>query len=678
MKTRKDSYFKIVILFVGLMSILLGIGMQKSFAETVDFAYIDSTGQRLTNGTAVGNTYNYDYGHAPEAVFDEENYVNYADRAYLKKSVTEDSETQGLFDVTLDVKGNQIGTPIDLVLVIDYSSSMTGEKLTNALIGLQQFGNELADSLANGNIRVGIVAYNREVYSTNGFSSNMNDLENFLKYTAESHSGTFMQKGLLAGQRLLLEKSRPEAEKLFIHIGDDSANRSYLPVQGAKEYPNEGEIIDYNGYHTDRYIQDFQTDSDKYYTTNSNPSDPNAISVSSSIVTDATLGTIVSLKHSGFTCYSIATAPSARGEYIGRNLASKPQQYLTTDENLSGLGSALTEIANQIDKTIPNGTITDPMGQDILLQGAGEFNERSYQLVGWRKNEQGNWEQANDVVADVVVSEANQTITIANIALGENERLTCTYQVRLNTENTHFKGETWYLCNGRTTLAPTNENELLDFPIPSIKAPTTTIQVAKKWKNVAASEIPETIDYVIRRSSVVDPTSWQSSAVLSLRKQDNYQATIKELPVGNEKAVLPKYNNQGEDFTYQVAEVNVPDEFESTVTNNGNSFVITNTKKTTEPSTTEPSTTEPSTTEPSTTEPSTTESSMTESSAIDLRNSGPSTTKKETMLQIASESSTDSEAEHLPKTNEHSSSILVFLGTMIVGSVGYYLIRKIR
>ncbi len=634
MRTRKDSYFKIVILFVGLMSILLGIGMQKSFAETVDFAYTDSMGQRLTNGTAVGNTYNYDYGHAPEAVFDEENYVNYADRAYLKKSVKEDSETQGLFDVTLDVKGNQIGTPIDLVLVIDYSSSMTGEKLTNALIGLQQFGNELADSLANGNIRVGIVAYNREVYSTNGFSSNMNDLENFLKYTAESHSGTFMQKGLLAGQRLLLEKSRPEAEKLFIHIGDDSANRSYLPVQGAKEYPNEGEIIDYNGYHTDRYIQDFQTDSDKYYTTNSNPSDPNAISVSSSIVTDATLGTIVSLKHSGFTCYSIATAPSARGEYIGRNLASKPQQYLTTDENLSGLGSALTEIANQIDKTIPNGTITDPMGQDILLQGAGEFNERSYQLVGWRKN----------------------------------ERLTCTYQVRLNTENTHFKGETWYLCNGRTTLAPTNESELLDFPIPSIKAPTTTIQVAKKWKNAAASEIPETIDYVISRSSVVDPTSWQSSAVLSLRKQDNYQATIKELPVGNEKAVLPKYNNQGEDFTYQVAEVNVPDEFESTVTNNGNSFVITNTKKTTEPSTTEPSTTEPSTTE----------SSMTESSAIDLRNSGPSTTKKEAMLQIASESSTDSEAEQLPKTNEHSSSILVFLGTMIVGSVGYYLIRKIR
>ncbi|EOF57775.1 hypothetical protein SE1_01612, partial [Enterococcus hirae EnGen0127] len=596
MRTRKDSYFKIVILFVGLMSILLGIGMQKSFAETVDFAYTDSTGQRLTNGTAVGNTYNYDYGHAPEAVFDEENYVNYADRAYLKKSVTEDSKTQGLFDVTLDVKGNQIGTPIDLVLVIDYSSSMTGEKLTNALIGLQQFGNELADSFANGNIRVGIVAYNREVYSTNGFSSNMNDLENFLKYTAESHSGTFMQKGLLAGQRLLLEKSRPEAEKLFIHIGDDSANRSYLPVKGAKEYPNEGEIIDYNGYHTDHYIQDFQTDSDKYYTTNSNPSDPNAISVSSSVVTDATLGTIVSLKHSSFTCYSIATAPSARGEYIGRNLASKLQQYLTTDENLSGLGSALTEIANQIDKTIPNGTITDPMGQDILLQGAGEFNERSYQLVGWRKNEQGNWEQANDVVADVVVSEANQTITIANIALGENERLTCTYQVRLNTENTHFKGETWYLCNGRTTLAPTNESELLDFPIPSIKAPTTTIQVEKKWKNVAASEIPETIDYVIRRSSVVDPTSWQSSAVLSLRKQDNYQATIKELPVGNEKAVLPKYNNQGEDFTYQVAEVNVPDEFESTVTNNGNSFVITNTKKTTEPSTTEPSTTEPSTT----------------------------------------------------------------------------------
>ena len=123
----------------------------------------------LTHGTAAGDTYNYDYGNAPGVEFDSENYVNYDDQAYLKKSVQEVAGNQGLFDVTLDVKGNQTNNAVDLVLVVDFSSSMTGEKLNNALLGLQQFGTELADSLANGSIRIGIVAYNRYVYSTNGF-----------------------------------------------------------------------------------------------------------------------------------------------------------------------------------------------------------------------------------------------------------------------------------------------------------------------------------------------------------------------------------------------------------------------------------------------------------------------------------------------------------------------------
>lgn len=94
--------------------------------------------------------------------------------------------------MTLDVKGNQTESPIDLVLVIDYSSSMKGEKLNNALKGLQQFGEELSDSLTDGHVRIGIVAYNRLTYSTADFSTDMNDLEDFLRNTAEPHSGTFM------------------------------------------------------------------------------------------------------------------------------------------------------------------------------------------------------------------------------------------------------------------------------------------------------------------------------------------------------------------------------------------------------------------------------------------------------------------------------------------------------
>ena len=129
-------------------------------------------------------------------------------------------------------------------------------------------------------------------------------------------------------------------------------------------------------------------------------------------------------KESNFAVLFSGNGTFGKGEYIARNLATAPANYLTTDENLSGLGSALKEIANHIDKTIPNGTITDPMGEGILLQGAGTFDNSHYQLVGWRKNDQGAWIQAPEIVAAVQVTEANQTISISNIALGENEKLT--------------------------------------------------------------------------------------------------------------------------------------------------------------------------------------------------------------------------------------------------------------
>ena len=676
--TKELKKLKKTTLFLFMFFFLMTIFSIDVSAETYNFNYKnDEQGHYLTNGISEGDTNNYDYGHASEATFDEEQYVNYGDEAYLKKSVAAVTGQQGLFNVTLDVKGNQTESPIDLVLVIDYSSSMKGEKLNNALKGLQQFGEELSDSLTDGHVRIGIVAYNRLTYSTADFSTDMNDLEDFLRNTAEPHSGTFMQKGLLEGQRLLAEKSRPNAKKMLVHIGDGSANASFLPRENAQIYPNNGEIIDYNGYHTSSYMEEFQTESNQYYTSNSTSTDANAIQTNSTTVTDNTLGTIVSLKKSGDTYYSIAANPSLRGEYISRNIASDPKNYLIIDENLSGLGTALKELAGSINNTIHEGLIIDPMGENILLQGAGNFTEDNYQLKGWRKMPTGEWLEASDLLTDVVVTEENQVLHISTISLGKNERLTLTYQIRLNTETNDFKGDTWFLCNDRTTLQPTPEEETVDFPIPAIKAPTVQLKLIKNWENITEKEIPEAIQYQVTRKATTDETSWSTSEVMQLTQKEGYQKLINQVTVNGAEVALPKFNNRGEDFVYQIEEVNVPAEFDSIMTKTKDEFILTNRRKEVVSSTTDTSTNESLSSETATTNSSAEKTIVVETTTTtsELKNNNFSAETNTTAKKITKATPND---RHLPKTNETQKFQRVFLllGGLLVGLSGFYLLKQ--
>ncbi|WP_285142002.1 vWA domain-containing protein [Lactococcus petauri] len=174
-------------------------------AETIDFPYMnDQQGEYIKDGVTNGNTHNYDYGNVAGVSFDSEGYVNYDNKAYVKKSVKENAETQGLFDVTLDVKGNDINPPrdIDLVLVIDFSSTMSGEKLLNTQNAVHQFLTSIAEVLQEGHVRVGLVCYNRNLYSTQTFSTDANYLDDFLVNGAKSQSGTFTQKGLIEAERM--------------------------------------------------------------------------------------------------------------------------------------------------------------------------------------------------------------------------------------------------------------------------------------------------------------------------------------------------------------------------------------------------------------------------------------------------------------------------------------------
>ncbi|MEG0758458.1 MAG: vWA domain-containing protein, partial [Raoultibacter sp.] len=462
------------------------------------FSYTtDTDGTYLSHGVVQGDTWNYP--QTPNASFaesggtvelDDEGYVIERDVvssdeiAYLKKSASEVSGSQGLFTMSLDIKGNQVEHPIDVVLVIDFSSTMVGEKHKNALAGVDGFLKSVAVPLADGRIRVAAVVYNRSAYAMSDFSTDPNEILTFLDGVNQSQTGTFIQKGLSAAKNLFDNHARSDAQRLLIHIGDGSANCSYVPALNAVEHPNTGQITPLNGYSAATYITDFQVTSSKYYTSMTT-SDPNAIlTADKTLLSNYTLGSAIDLKSSGVEIFSIGVDPSARGEYTAQNLATSASYYASIDENLQGLSEALVNIASGIDKTIHLGTISDPMGDGVLLQkGAQSFGSSDYTLTGYRKAADGAWIQTPELVEDVSISEQNNVINLADISLAANERLVLTYEVRLNTEVTAFEPETWYRANKETTLDPLGNGAVVYFPIPSIKAPATSLSVKKVWED---------------------------------------------------------------------------------------------------------------------------------------------------------------------------------------------------
>ncbi|MCA5013830.1 MULTISPECIES: SpaA isopeptide-forming pilin-related protein [unclassified Enterococcus] len=560
--------------------------------ETIDFSYnTDASGNYLTNndqGQSGINTLNYAYGQTSEADFDDENYVNYNNEAYVKKTVKEVTGKQGLFDVTLDVKGNEYPNPIDLVLVIDYSSTMNGQKLENTIDGVEEFLEQIDHALVADKVHVGIVAYNRDAY-VQPLTNNTEELIDFLEDTSKSHSGTFIQKGLIAAKDLLDNSTTPNVQKkIIVHIGDGSANRAYFPAENATEYTNDGQITPYNGFKAATYYRDFATDSPLYYTSSTSTveGDPdNATLTSAKEIANLTLGTAVDLKLNNYDLYSIGVAPSDRGEYVDKNIASSEAKYVPIDEDLAELGDALGTVATKVDRTIMNGTIQDPMGEQIILQKSGpEFSSADYSLKSYRKVSTGVWVDAPNLLDKVAVSENDGQLTLSGLYLGTDERLTFTYQIRIDTESSAFIPEHWYLANGRTTLDPISTNNLLDFPIPSVKAPGTKVLIEKNWldNNDSLGLRPNAISFVLKRTTVTG-NSWQESQpiLLSPSKQDadQWQTELDSIIPKNETSAvaLAAFNNRGEDFNYSATEVAVDPNYTGASEIKDGKIVLTNT-----------------------------------------------------------------------------------------------------
>lgn len=499
----------------------------------------------------------------------DQNKPDYAIRKYARET-----NTQGLYDVYLNVKGSsqQDIKPVDIVLVVDMSGSMeqrTG-RAEAVRQGVKNFMSSISQAGVGDYVKVGLVGFSSPGYRTNSVNSRLanisdashqNDINQQL--SQQFQGGTYTQDGIKRGADML--------------SSDNSGNRKMmiLLTDGVPTFSNKvtsATTIDGTIYGTE-----FSTAMDEPGSTSklrrSYTVGQNRLTISDTF--PATLGQAKIAKGNGAEIHTLGIQLSNDGNYLTaaevRDRISKtasPGMY----QDANSAADIVTYLKSQSDNIInnfnnvANGSIVDPLGQQFIYANSSSVDVTS---VGSKSID-------NDHLPKAVIS-GNQ-LNISNITLGDDQEIQVHYQVHINTETNDFKPDYWYQMNGNTTFKPKgDEDTTVQFGIPSAKAPSTTLNVKKEWHILGDEKVPDSITYTVSRDSVTDANNW-TTATGTLTKADNWQQEkIDHLSVNTQQVALPKFNNAGQNFNYQVkSEVEVPG-FVSTIDGQDNTYTITNT-----------------------------------------------------------------------------------------------------
>lgn len=507
----------------------------------------------------------------------DQNKPGYAIRKYAKET-----STQGLYDVYLNVRGSaqQDIKPVDIVLVVDMSGSMEqGTGRAEAVKqGVKNFMSSISQAGVGNYVNVGLVGYsspgnrNEKVGMASLSDAHQNQINNAL--SGAFRGGTYTQDGIKRGADMLSSDNSGN-RKMMILLTDgvptfSNKVTSATTIDGtiyATGFSNEMDQPGNTSRFNTKTIFGFQYYSYPVY------SGQNSLTISDTF--PATLGQAKIAKDHGAEIHTLGIQLSNDGYYLTaaevRNRISKtasPGMYQdanSADDIVTYLKSQSDNIINNFNN-VANGSIADPLGQQFIYANPSSVDVTS---VGSKSID-------NDHLPKAVIS-GNQ-LNVSNITLGDNQEIQVHYQVHINTETNDFKPDYWYQMNGNTTFKPKGgEDTTVQFGIPSARAPSTTLNVKKEWHILGDEKVPDSITYTVSRDSVTDANNW-TTATGTLTKADNWQQEkIDHLSVNNQQVALPKFNNAGQNFNYQVkSEVDVPG-FVSTIVGQDNTYKITNT-----------------------------------------------------------------------------------------------------
>lgn len=501
--------------------------------------------------------------------------ADYAIRKYARET-----GTQGLFDVYLNVRGNYQKDiqPLDIVLVVDWSGSMMNEgRIGYARDGVSQFVDTLKESGMTKNINLGYVGYSSEGYSNGSVSLGPFDAvaDRIKRITPGRVSGgTFTQKAMRNAADML--STANGHKKIMVLLTDGVPTFSYGVTRVNDDY--RGNIY---GTAFDLGWIDWPGDTSKftgYFVRNQEGR--NSL-VDSTFV--ATIGEAKGIISKGIEVHGLGIQLTGddKAGLSKRQVEDKMKQMVSSDEHgklyyesvdkASDIVDYLTSKAVEITGTVANGVIKDPISTSFSYV-PGSLSYKSF---------------GNQVVQPVY-GESNGVITATDIDLVKDQEVQFHYQVRLKTEGNDFQPGYWYQLNDKTTFQPTGASgETVEFGVPSARAPGVQLDLRKKWEEFDGdrSSRPDAVTFKITRKKTTDQHAWQSGFSRIDKPADDTTDTWERLAVDklslasgkeySETLYLPKFNNTGEDFDYQVSSEIAVDGYKSKVADN----VVTNTKE---------------------------------------------------------------------------------------------------
>lgn len=565
-----------------------GISPTNSWTIPGQNTVINHQGGDTTNGWDKNSSWNGDSSDTSKSYFKfgtDTSNPDYQIRKYAKET-----STPGLYDVYLNVKGNEVKNikPIDIVLVVDMSGSMNSsvnggnDRVGATRQGVKNFLKTINDAGIGKYVNVGVVGFSSPDYisSSGTLSENIDSSDNQAHITRindllanDFKGGTFTQLGIRTGQNMLAGDSNNH-KKMMIMLTDGVPTFSYK-VTGTTTITG----TDYGTtFGTNRDEPGFTSQLWQIYGRTRVAS---AYTVSGKTIKDtwpATLGESLIAKNQGTELHALGIQLSKDVGYTNNNsdtyltdsqvrdrmkLLASPGLYQdanSASDVTTYLNNQAKDVLSQFN-TVNQGTISDPLGSQFIY---GD-DTPTVKSVG------------TSVVQNLpTVTKSNGSISVSNMNLGKDQGVQIHYQVHLNTESDDFQPDYWYQMNGKTAFTPTKDSNAVEFGVPSAKAPGTAIKVTKQWQElVDSSKRADSINFNVTRTVNNQSTNWQASGILS--KSDDWTKTFKQLSKNNQSVWLPAYDNNGNTFNYQVSS-EATDSYISSITNKTNESTITNTQ----------------------------------------------------------------------------------------------------